>query len=74
MGEGAPAVSVVNATSGARLLESGPQRLAVEIAGDDLQVSSLLRSLVLGGIGVVRFDHRTVDLEERYRRAFGDKH
>lgn len=74
MDDSAPAIGIVNAAGGARLLESGPQRLVVEIAGPDQQVSSLLRALVLGGVNVLRFDHRALDLEERYRRAFGEKH
>ena len=73
MGDSTAAIGIVNATAGVRLLESAAQRLAVEIADEDAQVAALLRALVVGGVSVLLFDHRAVDLEERYRRAFGEK-
>jgi ABC-2 type transport system ATP-binding protein len=74
MGDGAPAVTIVNSVAGAHLLQSGLGRLVVEIVGGEEQAASLLRALVTGGVNVVRFDRRAVDLEERYRLAFGEKH
>ena len=73
-GDARPALAVVNSVAGVRLLQSGLGRAVVEIAGGDDQAASLLRALVTGGVNVIRFDHRAVDLEERYRLAFGDKH
>jgi ABC-2 type transport system ATP-binding protein len=67
------AANIVNA-AGARLLEFSGGRLVVEISGADEQAAALLRTLVTGGVNVVRFDHRALGLEERYRRAFGEKH
>jgi len=74
MGDARPALGVANSVAGVRLLQSGPSHLVVEIVGGDDQAASLLRALVMGGVNVVRFDHRAVDLEERYRLAFGEKH
>ena len=73
LGDNAAALSIVNTTSGARLLESSATRLVVEIAGADDQVASLLQALVVGGVKVLRFDHRALGLEERYRLAFQEK-
>lgn len=73
IGDSAPAVGIVNSLAGVRLLESGMGRLVVEIIGADEQATSLLRALVIGGVNVLRFDHRALGLEERYRLAFGEK-
>ena len=72
IGDSAPAVAIVNAAQ-ARLLESGAGRLLVEISGADPQAANLLQALVTGGVKVTRFDQRALGLEERYRRAFGEK-
>jgi hypothetical protein len=69
-GTGGPAVNMVNSLAGTRLLESSAGRLVVEIAGADEQVAALLRTLVVAGVNVLRFDHRALGLEERYRLAF----
>jgi ABC-2 type transport system ATP-binding protein len=73
LGDSAPAVTVVNALAGARTLESSAGRLVVEIAGADEQVVALLRALVTAGVNVLRFDHRALGLEERYRLVFREK-
>ncbi len=73
LGDGAPAANVVTSIPNTRLLESGPGRLAVEITGDEEQAAALLRALVVAGVNVIRFDHRAVGLEERYRLAFREK-
>jgi ABC-2 type transport system ATP-binding protein len=73
IGDSGSAVTIVNSLAGARLLESGVGRLVVESTGGDEQATSLLRALVLGGVNVLRFDHRAPGLEERYRLAFGGK-
>jgi ABC-2 type transport system ATP-binding protein len=73
IGDSAPAADIVNSSAGVRVLESGIGRLVVEIGGADEQVTSLLRALVIGGVNVLRFDHRAFGLEERYRLAFGEK-
>jgi ABC-2 type transport system ATP-binding protein len=70
LGDGGPAVNMVNSLAGTRLLESSAGRLVVEIAGADEQVAALLRTLVVAGVNVLRFDHRALGLEERYRLAF----
>jgi ABC-2 type transport system ATP-binding protein len=72
-GDALPALSIVNSVAGVRLLQSGLDRLVVEISGGDEQAGSVLRALVTGGVNVIRFDHRAVDLEARYRLAFGKK-
>jgi ABC-2 type transport system ATP-binding protein len=73
MGDSAPAVTIVNSVAGARTLESSAGRLVVEITGADAQSAALLRALVVGGVNVLRFDHRALDLEERYRLIFKEK-
>jgi ABC-2 type transport system ATP-binding protein len=73
IGEGSAAADIVKSFPAARLLESSAQQLALELAGEDEPAASLLRTLVTGGVSVIRFDRRTLDLEERYRLAFGDK-
>jgi ABC-2 type transport system ATP-binding protein len=73
LGDGAPAVQIVNSTAGMRMVESGVGRLVVEIGGADEQVAALLRALVLAGVNVLNFDQRAVGLEERYRLAFQEK-
>jgi ABC-2 type transport system ATP-binding protein len=74
LGDGAPAVAIMNSVAGARTLESSAGHLVVEIAGADEQAAALLRALVTGGVNVVRFDHRALGLEERYRLAFQERH
>ena len=74
LGDNAAAVNIVNSTAGAHLLESGASRLVVEVSGTDDQVAALLRALVFGGVNVLRFDHRALGLEERYRLAFQERH
>ncbi len=73
LGDSAAAVNIINTTVGARLLESSASRLVVEISGADEKVAALLQTLVGGGVKVIRFDHRALGLEERYRLAFEDK-
>jgi ABC-2 type transport system ATP-binding protein len=73
MGDSAPAVAVVNSLAGARTLESSAGRLVVEITGADEQAAALLRALVVAGVNVLRFDHRALGLEERYRMVFREK-
>jgi ABC-2 type transport system ATP-binding protein len=73
LGEAAVAAVLAAAVPGVRVLETGPARLAVEIAGADAEAAALLRHLVTAGFAVVRFAPRTVALEERYRRAFAPK-
>jgi ABC-2 type transport system ATP-binding protein len=73
LGDSAAAVNIVNSTADARLVESGATRLLVEIKGADEQVAALLQGLVAGGVKVLRFDHRALGLEERYRLAFQER-
>jgi ABC-2 type transport system ATP-binding protein len=68
-----PAAAIVNSVAGARTLESSAGRLVVEIMGADEQVAALLRTLVMGGVDIVGFDHRALDLEERYRMVFRER-
>jgi len=70
LGDSVPAVNILDSVAGARLLESSADRMLVEITGTDEHVAALLRALVVGGADVLRFDHRALGLEERYRLAF----
>lgn len=72
IGDSALAVGIVNSATGARVLQSAVGRMSVEIKGADEYVSSILHSLVVGGVKVVRFDCRIPGLEERYQRTFGE--
>jgi ABC-2 type transport system ATP-binding protein len=73
LGDSAAAENIVNSLASTRLLESSGGRLAVEIAGADEQVAAFLRTLVAAGVNVLRFDHRALGLEERYRLVFQER-
>jgi ABC-2 type transport system ATP-binding protein len=73
LGDSAPAVTIVNSLAGAHTLESSAGRLVVEITGADEQAAALLRALVVAGVNILRFDHRALGLEERYRMVFREK-
>jgi ABC-2 type transport system ATP-binding protein len=73
LGDSIPAAAIVNSVAGARTLESSAGRLVVEIKGADEQAAALLRTLVVGGVNILRFDHRALDLEERYRMVFRER-
>lgn len=73
IGDGAGAAAILESRPVMRVLESGAGKLVIEIRGSDEEVAALLRALVIGGVNVVRFDHRALGLEERYREAFGRK-
>ena len=64
------ATKVLASSNGVRVLKSDLGRLLMEVEGDDRQAAAVLRTLIMAGIEVVRFDHRAVGLEERYRLAF----
>jgi len=58
---------------GSRVLESKDGFLVVELAGGAPEASFLLRAVLDAGIIVEHFDARGPGLEERYRRAFGER-
>ena len=58
---------------GSRVLEIKDGFLVVELAGSAAEASSLLRAILDAGIIVEHFDARGPNLEERYRRAFGER-
>ena len=64
--------AVVN-ISGSRVLESKDGFLLVEIPGGPAEASSFLRAILNSGMVVEHFDARGPGLEERYRRAFGER-
>ena len=72
MGDSASAVDLAKSVPGVHVLNSQERRLVVEITGPDESVSSFLRTLVVGGVNILRFDSRAAGLEERYQRAFGE--
>jgi ABC-2 type transport system ATP-binding protein len=73
IGDSVAAVAIVNSAAGARVLDSSMGRMVAEVTGADEQAASLLRALVVGGVNVLRFDHRALDLEERYKTVFREK-
>lgn len=68
-----PATQVVGNIPDARVLERKDGFLLVEIPGGAAEASSLLRAIVNSGMVVEHFDARGPGLEERYRRAFGER-
>jgi ABC-2 type transport system ATP-binding protein len=56
-----------------RILERRDGFLLVEIPGGPAEASSLLRAILNSGMVVEHFDARGPGLEERYRRAFGER-
>ena len=58
---------------GSRVLEKKDGFLLVQIPGGPAEASSLLRAIVNLGVVVEHFDARGPGLEERYRRAFGER-
>jgi hypothetical protein len=58
---------------GSRVLEGKDGLLLIELQGGPAEASSLLRAVLDAGIIVEHFDARGPDLEERYRRAFGER-
>ena len=55
------------------VLEKKDGFLLVELGGGAAEASSFLRALLNSGVVVVHFDARGPGLEERYRRAFGER-
>ncbi len=58
---------------GARVLEKRGGFLHIELSGSPQQGSVFLGRLLAAGISVLHFDARGPGLEERYRRAFGER-
>jgi len=63
---------VVAGYPGARVLERKDGFLLVELPGSSEEASVFLQTLLTVGITILHFDARGPDLEERYRRAFGE--
>jgi ABC-2 type transport system ATP-binding protein len=59
--------------SGAQILEKKDGFVLIELPGAAPQASSFLQALLNAGIIVLHFDARGPGLEERYRRAFGER-
>jgi ABC-2 type transport system ATP-binding protein len=59
---------------GARILERRERLLIVELSGGSKEASAFLQKLLAAGIVITHFDARGLNLEDRYRRAFGGKH
>lgn len=58
---------------GARVLERKEGFLLVQIPGGPAEASTLLRAILNAGVVVEHFDARGPGLEQRYRRAFGER-
>ena len=69
-----PANQAVGKIPGARVLERKDGFLLIEIPGGAAEASSLLQAILNAGMVVEHFDARGPGLEERYRRAFGERH
>jgi ABC-2 type transport system ATP-binding protein len=57
--------------TGVRLLERRERLLIVELTGGPKEASAFLQKLLAAGILITHFDARGLNLEDRYRRAFG---
>jgi ABC-2 type transport system ATP-binding protein len=73
LGEVEPAAKFAGQMEGARVVSTLSSGFVLEFKGEPLQVPGLLRSIVLGGFQVVKFDRATGALEDRYRQVFGAK-
>jgi ABC-2 type transport system ATP-binding protein len=58
---------------GSHIVERKDGFVVVDLPGDPLEASSLLRTILDSGIIVEHFDARGPGLEERYRRTFGGR-
>lgn len=56
---------------GVRLLERRERLLIIELPGGPKEASAFLQTLLTAGILITHFDARGLNLEDRYRRAFG---
>jgi ABC-2 type transport system ATP-binding protein len=59
--------------AGAKIIEKKQGFLLVEVPGGAREASLFLRDLLAAGVTVVHFDARGPGLEERYKRAFGER-
>jgi ABC-2 type transport system ATP-binding protein len=59
--------------AGAKIIEKKQGFLLVEVPGGAREASLFLRDLLATGVTVVHFDARGPGLEERYKRAFGER-
>jgi ABC-2 type transport system ATP-binding protein len=57
--------------AGVRILETRDRLLIVELPGGPKEASAFLQKLLAAGILITHFDARGLNLEDRYRRAFG---
>jgi ABC-2 type transport system ATP-binding protein len=73
LGDAAKAAQCAGEIVGIKVLAQDPAEIVVEIAGEAVQASQLLKHLVTGGVDVVKFARRVTTLEDRYRQAFGGK-
>jgi ABC-2 type transport system ATP-binding protein len=65
--------SAVARANGAKLLDKKDTHLLIELPGGAKEASAFLQGLLAAGITVIHFDARGPGLEERYRRAFGER-
>lgn len=65
--------NIAGSFAGSRVLEKKEGFVLVELAGGAQEASALLRAILNAGIVVLHFDARGPGLEERYRRAFGER-
>jgi ABC-2 type transport system ATP-binding protein len=56
---------------GVRILERRERLLIIELPGGPKEASAFLQKLLAAGILITHFDARGLNLEDRYRRAFG---
>lgn len=61
----------VKDAAGVRILERRGQLLIIELPGGPKEASAFLQKLLAAGILITHFDARGLNLEDRYRRAFG---
>ncbi len=67
------AVKMLQALPNVKLLRVEGSRAWLEVAASDGEAAALLKSMVLSGIEVFKFDQRQGTLEESYQKVFGKK-
>jgi ABC-2 type transport system ATP-binding protein len=58
-------------SANARVLEKRDRLLVIELTGGPKEASAFLQKLLAAGLLITHFDARGLNLEDRYRRAFG---
>lgn len=73
LGDATAAAKRAGEIAGVKVVEARKSTLLLEIPGTPTEAAALLHHLVISGVSVARFDRSSGNLEERYRKVFGEK-